>query len=571
MEVALAVVEEAVGEVAVMEVALAVGEEAVGEVAVMEVALAVGEEAVVEDAAECLTLFPLFVSPSLPIVSSSRPGLLKAGDQGLPWLADSWPSTSLPANGALGSPKGSANFGRGDVLPAATVEKTGTMLSDGAIYSSIDFMGKAGYGSSPSRAAQPTPYATTQILQSSSFHELAVDRPDPRWKASLQAQQEMASLGYSLTDRRPCNGGKPPAGGKRKKSRAGSKTPKSGGSCWSNAPLPPPPMHPLPGTEVHLDRYPPPETVAGRYDSDSWAPPLSIQTYLHPEVDPDGGKRERGNAANLPIKGRTPSPMMTAPSSFGHSPSASLSSGHHEEMQSILQAHLDELTRAYQYEVAKQTWHMKGSPSLSKNRMGPRDYMSSTLGSDLGTTLLMDGLESTGSSGSSADSGPLGTQSLGPKRSPGFKPQGPAVGTLPRTRDGKTDALNSLGRMHNSSWASASSDPSEECMVTVSTLEREHMASWGPSVGSRGTLGRGPRQRPHPDHHTPAGNPHPPSGRTERREHCCRKKLQSSRGGGRLLSLDDLATHCNEMTKVTLNDRREMDYGLEFMGRFRLG
>lgn len=43
----------------------------------------------------------------------SRPGLLKAGDQGLPWLADSWPSTSLPANGGLGSPKGGGNFGRG--------------------------------------------------------------------------------------------------------------------------------------------------------------------------------------------------------------------------------------------------------------------------------------------------------------------------------------------------------------------------------------------------------------------------------------------------------------------------
>lgn len=79
------------------------------------------------------------------------------------------------------------------------------MLSDGAIYSSIDFMGKAGY-SSPARGSQPTPYATTQILQSNSFHELAVDRPDPRWKASLQAQQEIANLGYSLTDRRPGSG-----------------------------------------------------------------------------------------------------------------------------------------------------------------------------------------------------------------------------------------------------------------------------------------------------------------------------------------------------------------------------
>lgn len=79
------------------------------------------------------------------------------------------------------------------------------MLSDGAIYSSIDFMGKTGY-SSPAQGTLPTPYATTQILQSNSFHELAVDRPDPSWKTSLQAQQEIANLGYSLTERHPGSG-----------------------------------------------------------------------------------------------------------------------------------------------------------------------------------------------------------------------------------------------------------------------------------------------------------------------------------------------------------------------------
>uniref|UniRef100_A0A8C5HVD7 Roundabout homolog 2-like n=1 Tax=Gouania willdenowi TaxID=441366 RepID=A0A8C5HVD7_GOUWI len=156
------------------------------------------------------------------------------------------------------------------VLPSAAVEKTGTMLSDGAIYSSIDFMGKAGY-SSPARGSQPTPYATTQILQSNSFHELAVDRPDPRWKASLQAQQEIANLGYSLTDRRP-----------------------------------------------------------------------------------GSGEREEERGPTPPLRGRSSSP---AAAPFGQPSSSSLSSTHHDEMQSILQAHLDELTRAYQYEVAKQFPH----------------------------------------------------------------------------------------------------------------------------------------------------------------------------------------------------------------------
>uniref|UniRef100_A0A7N6BU83 Roundabout, axon guidance receptor, homolog 2 (Drosophila) n=1 Tax=Anabas testudineus TaxID=64144 RepID=A0A7N6BU83_ANATE len=313
------------------------------------------------------------------IRNGSRPGLLKAGDPGLPWLADSWPSTSLPANGGLGSPKGGNNFGRGDVLPSAAVEKTGTMLSDGAIYSSIDFMGKAGY-SSPARGSQPTPYATTQILQSNSFHELAVDRPDPRWKASLQAQQEIANLGYSLTDRRPGNGAK---AGKKKKAKGGTKTSKSNGTCWANMPLPPPPMHPLPGTEVDLDRYPQ-ENHGGGYDS-NWAPSMSLQTYHHQSLD---NEIEGDRGPTPPLRGLSSSP---AAASFSQPSSSSLSSAHHEEMQSILQAHLDELTRAYQYEVAKQAWHMKSSPNMSNtNTIPPMDFMSSTLGSDLGATLLSE-------------------------------------------------------------------------------------------------------------------------------------------------------------------------------------
>ncbi|XP_021173260.2 roundabout homolog 2 isoform X2 [Fundulus heteroclitus] len=479
------------------------------------------------------------------IRNGSRPGLLKAGDPGLPWLADSWPSTSLPANGGLGSPKGGNNFGRGDVLPSAAMEKTGTMLSDGAIYSSIDFMGKGGY-SSPARAGQPTPYATTQILQSNSFHELAVDRPDPRWKASLQAQQEMANMGYSLTDRRP---GPVTKATKKKKIKGGTKPSKSNGTCWANIPLPPPPMHPLPGTEVDLDRYPQ-ETHKG---SNSWAPPMSIQTYRHQDLDSEA-EEERGPTP--PLRGRSSSP---AP--FSQPSSSSLSSAHHEEMQSILQAHLDELTRAYQYEVAKQAWHMKSGANVSNTSM---DFMSSTLGSDLGVTLLseddeeeeederysvvsknlcgleytpghsIDSLEGTGKSThhshtdsfGAADHGAHGTHSLRHKGAPltGHKPQTDKVGTLPRRRDTNTDShtpatksLHSMGSHMQSPWAAPAPDASEECMVTVSTLERQHMASWsGTTSSGRATLGRGSHKRPAADL---SHDGHPSTNGTEKREH----------------------------------------------------
>ncbi|XP_057676121.1 roundabout homolog 2-like isoform X2 [Corythoichthys intestinalis] len=428
------------------------------------------------------------------IRNGSRPGLLKAGDPGLPWLADSWPSASLPANAGLGSPKGSANFGRGDVLPSAAVEKTGTMLSDGAIYSSIDFMGKAGYGS-PVQDSQPTPYATTQILQSNSFHELAVDRPDPRWKASLQAQQEIANLGYSLTDRRPNAGAKL---GKKKKVKGGTKTPKSNGTCWANMPLPPPPMHPLPGTEVDLDHYPQ-ESHRGGYDNNSWAPPLS---YRQQSLDNDVVDEDRGPTP--PLRGRASSPAAA----YNQPTSSSLSSAHHEEMQSILQAHLDELTRAYQYEVAKQAWHLKSS---SNNSIPPMEFMSTTLGSDLvdedeederyamvsknacgfdyAPGHVTDKLSGKGSqlcrsdSSVTADGGQQNTHSLSHKRVQigGLKSQTNKVGTLPRRKDTNAEGKghHGTGSRLNSSWASAASDPSEECMVSVSTLERQHMASWG--------------------------------------------------------------------------------------------
>ena len=85
------------------------------------------------------------------------------------------------------------------------------MLSDGAIYSSIDFTTKANYNS-PGQASQATPYATTQILHSSSIHELAVELPEAQWKASLAAKQEMANLGYSLPDKNSCNNSKTPGG-----------------------------------------------------------------------------------------------------------------------------------------------------------------------------------------------------------------------------------------------------------------------------------------------------------------------------------------------------------------------
>uniref|UniRef100_A0A8C1R583 Roundabout, axon guidance receptor, homolog 2 (Drosophila) n=1 Tax=Cyprinus carpio TaxID=7962 RepID=A0A8C1R583_CYPCA len=401
--------------------------------------------------------------------NGSRPGLLNANDSGYPWLADSWPATSLPVNSGSGGPNDLNNFGRGDVMPSAQADKTGTMLSDGAIYSSIDFTTKGGFGSQ-SPASQATPYATTQILHSNSIHELAVDLPEAQWKTALQAKQEMANLGYSLPDKNSCNNsGK---GGKKKKTKANAKPTKMNGSNWANVPLPPPPVHPLPGTE--MDHYG--HHDGGGYDSDGWGPPLPVQTYLHQGLE-DELEEEDERVPTPPIRGVASSPAAV---SFGKQSTATLSPSPREEIQPMLQAHLDELTRAYQLDMTKQTWHVQGGPYPPQAPTPPVGYVSSTLVSDIETDLpdedddeeedegydmsppirgieqtpgsSMDNLDSsvTGkykglphrprpASPFSTDGSTVGTHSLGHQRParPTRKHKGP--GTAPHRRDASAD------------------------------------------------------------------------------------------------------------------------------------
>uniref|UniRef100_A0A673XCM3 Roundabout, axon guidance receptor, homolog 2 (Drosophila) n=1 Tax=Salmo trutta TaxID=8032 RepID=A0A673XCM3_SALTR len=310
--------------------------------------------------------------------NGSRPGLLNASDPGYPWLADSWPATSLPVNNGSGGPNDLSNFGRGDT--SSNGDKTGTMLSDGAIYSSIDFTTKANYNS-PSQGSQgATPYATTQILHSSSIHELAVDLPEAQWKASIQAKQEMANLGYSLPDKNSCNNsGK---GGRKKKAKVGTKPTKTNGSNWANVALPPPPLHPLPGTE--MDHYPNEHYEGGGYESDGWGPPMPVQTYLHQGME-DELEEEEERVPTPPIRGVASSPAAV---SFGQQSTATLSPSPREELQPMLQAHLDEITRAYQLDMAKQTWYGGSLPPLPPQAPAPPvGYVSSTLVSDLETDI----------------------------------------------------------------------------------------------------------------------------------------------------------------------------------------
>ncbi|XP_071994659.1 roundabout homolog 2 isoform X15 [Engystomops pustulosus] len=306
--------------------------------------------------------------------NGSRPGLLNPSDPNYPWLADSWPASSMPVNNSNNGPNDLVNFGCGDVLPAAPGQgdKTATMLSDGAIYSSIDFTTKSSFNCQ-GQMAQTTPYATTQILHSNSIHELAVDLPDTQWKSSAQQKSDLTGLGYCLPDQgKGNNGGK---GGKKKKTKNSNKSQKNNGSNWANVPLPPPPIQPLPGTEI--EHYGLEHQETG-YDSDGWCPPLPVQTYLHQGSD-DELEEDDERVPTPPVRGVASSPAI----SFGQQSTATLTPSPREEMQPMLQAHLDELTRAYQFDISKQPWHLQSNNQPPLAPIPPMGYVSGAFISDL--------------------------------------------------------------------------------------------------------------------------------------------------------------------------------------------
>lgn len=89
-----------------------------------------------------------------------------------------------------------------------------------------------------------------------------------------------------------------------------------------------------------------------RYESDGWGPPMPVQTYLHQGME-DELEEEEERVPTPPIRGVASSPAAV---SFGQQSTATLTPSPRDEMQPMLQAHLDELTRVYQLDMAKQTW-----------------------------------------------------------------------------------------------------------------------------------------------------------------------------------------------------------------------
>ncbi|MEE6468204.1 hypothetical protein FKM82_008202 [Ascaphus truei] len=254
--------------------------------------------------------------------NGSRPGLLNASDPSYPWLADSWPASSMPVNNSNNGPNDLVNFGCGALLYIPDYR-----MAEGL--------------------SNRMPHNQSQDFSTTSSHN---------------SSERSGSL----------SGGK---GGKKKKNKNVCKSQKNNGSNWANVPLPPPPIQPLPGTEIEHYGLNQQET---EYDSDGWCPPLPVQTYLHQGLD-DELEEDDDRVPTPPVRGVASSPAI----SFGQQSTATLTPSPREEMQPMLQAHLDELTRAYQFDIAKQSWHLQSNNQPPLAPVPPMGYVSAAFISDL--------------------------------------------------------------------------------------------------------------------------------------------------------------------------------------------
>ncbi|KAK7882045.1 hypothetical protein WMY93_028219 [Mugilogobius chulae] len=226
-----------------------------------------------------------------------------------------------------------------------------------------------------------------------------------------------------------------------------------------------------------MDHYPAEHHEGGGYDSDGWGPPMPVQTYLHQGME-DELEEEDERVPTPPIRGVASSPAAV---SFGQQSTATLTPSPRDEMQPMLQAHLDELTRVYQMDMAKQAWHMQAGSLPPQAPAPPVGYVSSTMVSELETDLpedeeeeedeedegygarhprglehtpgsSMDNLDSslTGkalshrprpSSPFSTDGSTGGSHSLGNPRAPRAQRKGRTPGTTPHRRDPAADDL----------------------------------------------------------------------------------------------------------------------------------
>ncbi|TNN72998.1 Roundabout 1 [Liparis tanakae] len=299
------------------------------------------------------------------VSSAGRPGLLNIGESATqPWLADTWPNSCSNHNdcsmncctaGNGNSDSNLATYSR----PADCIanynsqmenKQTNHMAPESGVYGDVDLSNKINEmktfnspnlkdGRFVGPGGQPTPYATTQLIQSSIMgNNVNSDRGtggnryrggDGPMPATIPYNQTLDSHtggSYNSSDR----GSSSTSGSQgQKKGMRTPKLPKQSTMNWADL-LPPPPANPPPSRSIEEYSL----SMEESCEPDMQCPMPASHMYLQP----DELEEEMERGPTPPIRGAASSPAAV---SYSHQSTATLTPSPQEEMQPMLQDALD--------------------------------------------------------------------------------------------------------------------------------------------------------------------------------------------------------------------------------------
>ncbi|KAM3836826.1 roundabout homolog 1 [Vipera latastei] len=320
------------------------------------------------------------------VSSGGRPGLLNINEPTTqPWLADTWPNTGNNHNDCSINCCTSGNGNSDSNLttysrPADCIanynnqlenKQTNLMLPESTVYGDVDLSNKINEmktfnspnlkdGRFVNQPGQPTPYATTQLIQSNISNNVnsnSGDSNEKHWKPSTQQKQEVAPIQYNIMEQNKLNkdyrvndnvttipynqtydqntggsynssdrGSSTSGSQGHKKSAKTPKTSKQAGMNWTEV-LPPPPVHPPP----HNNNEDYNLSMNESYDHEIPCPLPPARMYIRQD-ELEEEDDERGPTP--PIRGAASSPAAV---SYSHQSTATLTPSPQEELQPMLQ------------------------------------------------------------------------------------------------------------------------------------------------------------------------------------------------------------------------------------------
>ncbi|XP_015679605.1 roundabout homolog 1 [Protobothrops mucrosquamatus] len=317
------------------------------------------------------------------VSSGGRPGLLNINEPTTqPWLADTWPNTGNNHNDCSINCCTSGNGNSDSNLttysrPADCIanynnqlenKQTNLMLPESTVYGDVDLSNKINEmktfnspnlkdGRFVNQPGQPTPYATTQLIQSNISNNVnsnSGDSNEKHWKPSTQQKQEVAPIQYNIMEQNKLNkdyrvndnvttipynqtydqntGGSYNSSDRGSSTsgsqghKKGAKTPKTSKQAWTEV-LPPPPVHPPPHNNSEDYNL----SMNESYDHEIPCPLPPARMYIRQD-ELEEEDDERGPTP--PIRGAASSPAAV---SYSHQSTATLTPSPQEELQPMLQ------------------------------------------------------------------------------------------------------------------------------------------------------------------------------------------------------------------------------------------